>query len=153
MIRYFLLIRLLNTKQNFHSGVYSLRMQVSYKIDRRPRTAEGGPRVAGKLVQNNVYTGRITDTVVFFVKSGSICIKNSVKCFLKFILWETVRFLARMFSGFKKLNLKTVTHRYGSARLNSALSAWDTPLSYRLHTKLLFLIIYKCKLLKNLLTC
>jgi len=25
-------------------------MQVSYKIDRRPRTAEGGPRVAGKLV-------------------------------------------------------------------------------------------------------
>jgi len=66
-------------------------MQVSHKIDRRPRTAEGGPRVAGNLVQNNVYTGKVTDTVVFLVKSGSICIKNSVKCFLKFIQWETVR--------------------------------------------------------------
>ena len=46
------------------SGVYSLRMQVSHKIDRRPRTAEGGPRVAGNLVyteqclyrQNNRYS-------------------------------------------------------------------------------------------------
>jgi len=28
-----------------------LRMQVSYKIARRPRSAEGGPRVADKLVR------------------------------------------------------------------------------------------------------
>ena len=139
---------------DLESGVYSLRTQESNRLadDQGPPKAGRAPRTSWSI-QNNVYTGRITDTVVFFVKSGSICIKNSVKCFLKVILWETVRFLARMFSGFKKLNLKTVTHRYGSARLNSALSAWDTPLSYRLHTKLLFLIIYKCKLFKNLLTC
>jgi len=36
--------------KKFHSGVYSLRMQVSSKIDRRPRAAKGGPRAADNLV-------------------------------------------------------------------------------------------------------
>ena len=76
------------------------------KYVRRLTDGQGPPK-AGRAsraiwsIQNNVYTGRITDTVVFLVKSGSIGIKNSVKCFLKFIQWETVRFLTRMFSGFK----------------------------------------------------
>ena len=87
-------------------------MQVSYKIDRRPRTAEGGPRVAGKLVCYNINVFAVFYPIQqpFFVNSRQIFREMSHFC------KEQV----------SKIELeKCVTHRYGSARLNSAIRIYQ----------------------------